>query len=344
MNLELESFNRRLNELETLISMHVAARELMTLAHSGVLDEYRIADITVRALREVSSRTSRSAQYRLSVMDLYAAWEAFVEDAIGWYVRECVSGGILLDGLRSRHLIKTMEIISLKEKGVTRYDDLDVAKLLSIAAKVHEGEGGEFNADALVHHSANVKSKVVRAMLQDVGAGDAWVAALKSEAFVKSLRGTAWAVSDEDTVSFLDDLCQRRNEIAHGGTVADSIDETYIRERVKCFRALATALAQALRAATFQEGSSHYRFVGSFDERFGTSIAIVKPVMFAWIGVGENCFVVGANSDAREMSVESIQIESEERSAVCALGGLPEIGVRFTERIPRKGKVFLRLR
>jgi hypothetical protein len=339
----LQSFEDRLDELAAEIQMQAAVNDIRKLGKSGALDTSPIADETMRHLLRPSSSSRRRSQYSGSVIELYAAWESFVELLIRAYVTECAASGTLLAAnVCKRHLAKTMEVISLIQKGVSRYAGEDLALLLENATRVEKGEYSAINSVALSHHSANLRSSTLSAMLSDIGADQAWAQALRDTNLLSALRDSGLPAPHDNALYVLDDLCARRNDIAHGGEVVETFDETYQLAYLKSLRALGRAFFAALFVHAFDPDSSHYQLVGPYSERYQGRVAIVVAAAATFLEVGDTCVLVGADGSRSARRVTSIQLESIPQKSVLTVGEGAELGVQFDGRIAKKAAVYVK--
>ena len=339
----LADFEERLDELTSEIHMQAAVADIRKLGKSGVLDRSPIAEETLRHLLSPSSTSRRRSQYAGAIVELYAAWETFAEVLVKAFVVECAASGTSLAvNVCKRHLAKSMEIIALVQKGIPRYAAEDLALLLENATRVERRDYSQINALALVHHSANLRSSTMLAMLSDVGADQAWSQALRATDLLTALRDSGLSGPHENAVFFLDDLCTRRNDIAHGGEISETFDETYQLAYLKALRALGRALSEALFAHAFDPDSNFYRRVGSYSERYQGQIAIVVTEPATLLEERDVCIVLSQDGSRVARTVVSIELDDERQKSVLTVGEGTELGVKFDARVGQKAEVFVR--
>lgn len=339
----LPDFEGRLDELTAEIHMQAAIADIRKLGKSGVLDTSPIAEETLRHLLSPSSASRRRSQYAGAIVELYAAWEEFAETLIKAFVVECTASGTsLAASVCKRHLAKSIEVVALIQKDVPRYANEDLALLLENATRVERSDYSQINAVALVHHTANLRSSAVLTMLTDVGADQAWGQALRTTAFLASLRDSGLPDPHENAVSFLDDLCTRRNDIAHGGQISETFDETYQLAYLKGLRALGRALSEALFTLAFHPDSNLYRRIGSYSVRYQGRIAIIVAERETFLEEGDVCIVLSQDGSRLVRSVVSIEMDDERQKSVLTVADGAEVGVQFNARIGQRAEVFVR--
>ncbi len=179
-------------------------------------------------------------------------------------------------------------------------------------------------------------------MLADVGAEQAWSQALRATAFLTALRDAGLPDPHENALFFLDDLCTRRNDIAHGGHINDTFDEAYQLAYLKGLRALGRALSEALFALAFHRDSNFYRRVGAYVERFQGRIAIVIAQSATLLQEGDLCMVSSADGSRLARLVVSIELDDERHKSVLTVAEGTELGVQFDGNVGKKAEVFVR--
>ena len=236
-----------------------------------------------------------------------------------------------------------MEVISLVQKGVPRYATEDLAVLPENAMRVEKKDYSRINAVALIHHSANLRSSTLVTMLSEVGADQAWSQALRATDFLGALRGLrVFPVLTGTRCSFLTTFARVGTDIAHGGGINQTLDETYQLAYLKGLRALGKALSDALFAHAFEPGSTFYRLVGTYVERFRERIVVLIAEAATLLEEGDVCMVLAPDGSRLARVVVSIELNNERQKSVLTVGGGAELGVQFDARVGRKAQVFVR--
>lgn len=297
-----------------------------------------------RDLLAPTEPSRRKSEYSASVVEAYAAWEAYIENIVQAYIDECISGATShRSDICNDHLKATLEILTSLEKGAPRYKYLSVSDLLECATAVENGSYDRVNSVALVHHVANLRSKTIREMLSRIGAGKAWTEMAEDAALKRELRHVGLAPAVDYAFSFVDDLCERRNEIAHGGDPQELFDAELQLTYIKGLRFVGRKLFQTLYLHAFEPDSSHYVTIGSYRESYQRRIAIVQALDTVRIGVGDSCVIVSNSTNKKSIrEVVSLRVADANVEQVQASGNGFEIGVKFDHEVPKKGTVYLR--
>lgn len=344
MREELANFEKRLDEQECRIRFNVAVGDLRRLARIGVLTEDALGTDLHRDLLAPSEPSRRKSEYSASIVEAYAAWEAYIENLVQAYINECISGETShRDDICKQHLGATLEILSSLEKGAPRYKYLSVAGLLECATAVENGSYDRVNSVALIHHVANLRSKTIRELLGRIGAGQAWTAVAEDPVLKKELRHVGLSPAVDYAFSFVDDLCERRNEIAHGGIPQQLLDSEIQLTYIKGLRLVGRKFFQQLYLHAFEPASLHYESIGSFKETYQRRIAIIQALDGVTIRVGDSCVVVSDTTNKQTIrEVASIRVADMDVHEAHASENGFEIGVRFDQEIPKVGAVYLR--
>lgn len=341
MKAALELAERRLKDLEEEIRLQGAVNDLRKLAQSGPLTDELISEESRRHLLAPSSASRRRLQYGNAVTALYAIWESYVESLFSAYAAESLANPISNEAVVKNHLAKVLEVVGLASKSVPRYAGEDKAQLLRAAAAVSEGQLEKVSLTALIHHTYNLRSSGVQNLASDLGASDVWRQALEDSRVVSTLTRLGLPVPS-DKLFVLDDLCQRRNDYAHGAEVIDFLDETYQLAYIKSIRATANALFSALMEKAYYEGSSHYSNLGSYTERFRKKIvvAVVEPGVSC--RVGDLCILVSATTAPTLRTISSLQVDNVEHESLSSLDQGVEVGIAFDRDVPKESRIFVR--
>lgn len=348
MRAALVLFSRRLDELESETRLQGAVNDLRKLAQSGPLTDALIGEETRRDLLAPSSIARRRLQYGNTMTTLYAIWESYVEALLEAYIEEQLSNTVAAPTVVKNHLSKALEVIQLANKGVARYADVKTVELLRTAAAVQEGDLGSVSSLSLIHHSFNLRSSGVQSITSDLGASDVWHNVLKDERLISTLTRNGLPLPSLDSSNrelfFLDDLCQRRNEYAHGQEVDDFLDETFQLAYISGLRALAIALYAALVEKSYFVGSSRYTLLGTYVERYNKKIVVAIVEARASCEVDDHCLIVQANGTRSLRAIGSLQIDDQSCQSASALVGGTELGIGFDAGVPKAGTIFVRSR
>lgn len=338
--------DKRLDELESETRLQGAVNDIRKLAKSGPLTDAVIGEESRRYLLAPSSVSRRRLQYGNTVTALYAIWESYVEGLLSAYVRESLSNPASADAVVKNHLAKVLEVVNLASKSVPRYAGEDKAELLRAAAAVSDGQLEKASLTALIHHTYNLRSSGVQSLTSDLGASDVWRQTLGDSRLISTLTKLGLPVPVQtpptDKLFVLDDLCQRRNDYAHGAEVDDLLDETYQLAYIKSVRATAHALFSSLIEKAYFPGSSRYSRLGSYTERFRGSIVVAVAQSDASCRVGDLCILVGATKVPALRTIASLRVDDVEHDSLTSLSEGAEVGIGFDREVAKSSEIFTR--
>jgi hypothetical protein len=206
-------------ELGLLRTQLEVAQAVLDLAHLPILstDPPDVAERlkVLQGLVHQTETSYRIHQYRSTIVSLYGSLERFVESLVEEAARRlgqlCLNYGDLPTGFRQAHLSLTMDILRHIEEpryaGITTVREL-VGRLNSCL----DGDPGfTLNSMAFGRHTSNFRHSTVQDVLGRIGVS------------TKSLEGSqrfgnlmAERFPNAKRYHVVDDLAERRNEVAHG--------------------------------------------------------------------------------------------------------------------------------
>ncbi|TBW12639.1 hypothetical protein E0E50_03050 [Azotobacter chroococcum subsp. isscasi] len=320
LNSELDDLERFCESVDSVVSL---LRE-----HS---------DLSLRQL----STVRRQYDYAAFVVALYAAFERFIEALAVEYART-IAGFTpyksLPPALIRKHLTKSAEILR-KRLGEGRYaavTELDVARNLF---KCLSGDTGyELTGEAISAHDNNLRYAELVSLFSEIGVGDLGKL-LPSSGAMRSWydsEGQDAEVSDENLKVIigtrLDNLVERRNDVAHRG---GSADDVFGRQQMLSFlgfiRALSGSLFNSLAAeylklkAKAAVGSERLEIVeGPYSK--GMVIVVSPPKMHLY--VGQPIYSIVA-SEVRWGRIAELQVDGASISSFEDSGSDKTIGIKL---------------
>jgi hypothetical protein len=196
--------------------------------------------------------------YNTIIISLYGYLERFIEDLIGEYLALVSSHSPIFTDLPSaiqaNHLGLSLELMRKADHqryaGSVRVSDI-IARLHSCLSSP---ERYQLNYQAFAQHSANFRQPVVTTTFLQCGIPDIGQPIRQSEPFSSFLkeedpeRDTKTYLAGGDDVVFarLNDLANRRNDVAHGTPVDNILSRDLLRSYVTFIEAYASALAQVV--------------------------------------------------------------------------------------------------
>lgn len=219
--------------------------------------EIEFRDFVGNVVGESSVRT-RIYSYQNSIISLYGYLERFIEDVIVEYLKgisaACPEYDQLPASIRKNHLGLSMDLITKiqKIKGWSATDRK--ARLSDAVSNMNHflSEQGEpkINYDAFISHTANFRYDTVHEIFSKIGIDSISRQCLADEKLVLEIcerNGLDAETSHKTLLSSmtaeLDDLAQRRNEIAHGVRLDEIESPELTRSRIMLISSYVCAIA-----------------------------------------------------------------------------------------------------
>lgn len=295
--------------------------------------------------------------YQNAVISLYGYLERFIEERIIEYLKNvsdvCPEYKNLPPEIRKNHLVLSLDLVNKIQKARGLSIGVRKAKLCSVVGNMNdflsERKNFRLNYDAFVNHSANFRYDTIHEVFARIGIEGISKKCLKSGSLVTILsqkHGIEGISSQKTLVSLLmgelDDLAQRRNEIAHGARIDDiqSIDLTV--SRIKLIEAYVQAIDQVV-AKSYEQ----YTFAVKPNLSLGVATKVfprLNVIGFANVNLleqskadskiseGDMIFAVNNNASEKIMSgrIISLQVEGVQQKSVEVPCSKPaSIGVNF---------------
>lgn len=296
---------------------------------------------------EVANFTSgRTYDYACATILLYGVLERFVEDLAIEYMDALTKRhqrySNLPDKLRKAHFDQT--VANLSRTRDSRYNgNVDASQLAaSLSSCLSDSVPYNFLPEPLIHHSANFRVAVVDEFLGRIDIPSASRRALETHVFAANIASlnesqrilpsrfeTAW--------SLVNDLVERRNQVAHGDTsnaLAPSGLEPYCAE----VKAYCLGLAQVARDSVAQ----HLAFTGL---KHGKPIKVFNHNIVCIMSKGATLrpgSLLACNSNADEwyaLLVEEVQVDNQ-TVAFTTAGEDVAVGLRTDGRCKESYTVF----
>lgn len=350
----LTSFEAELDKLNRFLQASNAEDALITHI-LGLPEEERAALAAPLEPIAANSTIKRRQSYVSAIIVLYGALERYVEEAVSEYAGQLVvihkEFQKLPKKLRAQHTLLTIDYLaSLKDGRVRETEDIS-----SVVATLHDCLIGKtpfrLNARAFSLRSSNMKLGRVREILGSLDIlfhGRRVLAAPNYAQFLSDIAGISVKdMSDsevERTLDHIDELVVLRNDIAHGVTNLESIeDNNIVRERASKLNAFVSAINYILNCELLKRRLEMDQLLSiEGDIRvFGDNI-----MGFSWssgrIRPGDILVMQPAKkgSDLRYGAIASIQIDNEEQEEVIGQEGLM-IGVRVPFRVKENGRYYV---
>ena len=226
MKVSLQSFLNGLADLRHYIEGLDIEAELLSAAVTNDTPSPAIAILSrlqAHASQSISQR--RVFNYNSIIISLYGFFEQFVESLLRTYVNylnEIVPEySQLPDSITQNHTELSFELIRNIEH--PRYQGgLTEAQIISnLHTCVNNDDNYQVNAEAFIHHTANFRINVIQESFTRVRVENVSRRILEFTVFRDYLKTVnpdrdVANIKVEEAFSFLEDLAERRNEVAHG--------------------------------------------------------------------------------------------------------------------------------
>jgi hypothetical protein len=202
----------------------------------------------IESVRNAMLSPAKAAQFLYSsvIIELYGCLEAYVEDLIEDYVRELnrlVSRyADLPKGLKANH----RRLSGLFADRIESKANPGLVTVADVIANLHSclsgANGFVINAEAFAYHTANVRVPIVEKMFVDAGSASI-MTTIGSDPRFRSVKDAI----DPDTADLffrINDLADRRNEVAHGAP-SELLSVALLAQYIEVMDAFANALFNA---------------------------------------------------------------------------------------------------
>lgn len=346
----LEQFHSELSSLGSFVASIAPVNEALSTHPNVTVRRY----LTLR----------RQYDYAAFVVALYASFERFTETLVAEYVRQ-VSSFVpykdLPDNLTRKHLVQSAEMLSRKRLGEGRYANLSSVSVAESLYKCLSGaETYSLTSEAVIAHDTNLRYLDVGKLLGDVGINDfcqnlpniesVWAWFIKTELGCEEGEAVERTTERDSTVktifeSRLNDLVERRNEVAHRGGDADELlGHAEMLDRIAVIRILAEAMFECsvssyLKLRTKDTGYASRVEIVEGPYKAGSVIVISPPPVP--IFKGQSSFILYADGRVRWGAVVGLMVNGKPTELVNPGDVDSTVGVELNIRCNRNAEVWL---
>ena len=220
MNASLKSFEDQIDDIRNHIQ---TLNDLQNHYDDSVSILSHLPVATRDCFNRILSRRNKEKEYeyRANIVSLYGAYEQFIEGIIKEYVNDistiCPTYHDLDEIIRKKYVEKWKSLHTSLLKGHTKYK-LSEVDLVDNLNSVLINDSSLLLAECFIPIGGNYRHTVVCQCLTDLGVSDANSSIGKYEP-LNTYLSTSFGDVNPDTVINLkiNDLVERRNEVAHGG-------------------------------------------------------------------------------------------------------------------------------
>ena len=343
-----QSRNDFLSQVESLIDYLECENKSQIFLREGVKKysgdsdfEIDFRSISVEFVEKNFSIKSKIFLYKNIIVSLYGFLERYVEDVIFEYLQiisgYCHGYESLPLAIRKNHLNLSIEkITKLKsQKGIE--ESIRVAKINSTIKSMGSMFGGQddfiLNFDAYLEHTSNFRYESINKIFSQVGIDNISRLCVKNANFMESLC-EKYNLDDDVNhqvalsllIAELDDLAQRRNEVAHG-VIVDSIESLEIsRSRIRFIESYVCAMDEILSTSLdeFRAASARRIELGKPDKVFqninviGFNKIEIDTGSEINLSVGDELLAINEKSDRKVLTgqVISLELASEKKERI----------------------------
>lgn len=354
MDEALTSFEAELDKLNRFL--HASGAEDALITHILGLPEAERASIAAQLKPiQANSTIKRRQSYVSAIIVLYGALERYVEEAVAEYAEQLVlihqEFQRLPERLRAQHTLLTIDYLaSLKDGRVREAEDI-----ATVIGTLHDCLNGKspfkLNARAFSLRSSNMKFGRVCEIMKNLDIQISRRRILATPSYSRFLHeSSGLAAKDmqdsevESALGHIDELVALRNDIAHGVSNLESIEDTdIVRERALKLKAFVSAINNILICELLK-----YRLdLGHLVSINGKALVFNDHIVaFSWpsgrIVPGDILVMQPADNgaDLRHGAIETIQIDNVNQEEVDGRDGL-FIGVRVPFRAKENGRFYV---
>lgn len=229
----IESFKREIGDLRHYIrGIELESQLLSFRSHKTALSE---ESSLIRAIQEHHSEFAtkrRQFNYNTIIVSLYGFLEQFVESLISAYIRYLnmiiPEYENLPEAIRKNHVTLSLDLLKLSEQSKYREKFSTEEIISNLHSCINQTGGYRINEIAFIQHTANFRADVIQEFFAKVGVEGVSGRIKYSSVFINYLkskhpnREIEDIKRDSEYLFYLNDLAERRNEVAHG-TLADEL-------------------------------------------------------------------------------------------------------------------------
>ncbi len=219
MRVVLQAFLQELNDLKQHI--YNTENEIKLLANMAEAQKNENSETIESIIEILSSGKRRRFHYNSIIISLYGFLEQFIELLIKEYVGSLnttiPSYNLLPASIIKNHIELSFGLISRAEQSKYHGE----IKAEDIVANLHSGLSAsgnyKINAEAFTYHTANYRADIIDQSFTKLGIESTAGRIKKVPFFSKYLKDTyTERINSEQIYYYLNDLAERRNEVAHG--------------------------------------------------------------------------------------------------------------------------------
>jgi hypothetical protein len=341
MRAECERLIASIEHLRGQVRLGTALRAVEVVNVMGPAREESV-DLLALAQSLRSDYPGRAIQstfvYNTAIVALYGLVERFVEDLLSQVVQMVAtatpSTAALPETMRANHLGLTLDVLTATAAGRYRGSAQTVQLVRTLDLHLRSVTGTHVNSEVYAHHTANFRTDVIRQACERVGFSPN-SAICKDANYIRAVQRH---FPDEDNVLFVvDDLAERRNEVAHGATPQQLLNADLLLAYLDVVEAYLlalsrTAVAWVTRAAITHQGIA----LGRPDAVYQRGAIAGFSCLQTRVRVGD---VIAVLTSDRAVCGQLESLEVDQRSRKTAAAG-ESVGIKLTCQVPSRARLF----
>lgn len=236
--------------LEDFLNEMIFIKEFIGLQEESHANYFKIASNK----RPINIPIAKIKQFSFSsyIISIYGAYEHYIEQILSQYLKElCKKVSLfshLPESIKKNNLEKTMDI--LKKLEYPKYKHLKRNDLIKILHQNMNEDIPFLNIEAFKNHTANFRIKVIETYFGSIGVENISQNIrnyMPLKEYFSEQHTDYMALKNSIVFSKIDEICEIRNNIAHGVKSVQLLGPSIIHEHIDFFILFAQALFQLLQ-------------------------------------------------------------------------------------------------
>ncbi|GAA4653613.1 hypothetical protein GCM10023142_07510 [Anaerocolumna aminovalerica] len=289
-----------------------------------VVKENRDSKISSEFVKFHTDLNKRTYDYNLVIITLYGIWEGFVEQIVAEYLSElndCVNEyKNLPEAIKENHVGMSADLLKYTNI-LSKYEHILINEVIANLNSCLNGkEKYKINVDAFTYHSTNFRKDAIRDFFKNIGVFNITNTITKSKAMVNffteydgELLSNMKKYQENNYYEYLEDLVERRNQIAHGSDIDELLSLDILINYSQYVKALIISIYEIIEYELFKN-----KFHNTEKVELGKPIKVIDSSIICinnkHLNIKTNDYIYGYNMDSKELrfgQVLSIQINNE---------------------------------
>jgi len=247
-------FINELFELKHLINFYnLESKLLRDFSPNDSSDEVNYL-LELSANLKIFSLSKRQFNYKSIIISLYGSFERFIENCLTTYTETLnkiiLHYNKLPEAILKNHYFLSLDLLNKVEQpkysGPLKKEDI----IKNLHTCININEGYQINKEAFAQHTSNFRSQTIDDSFKNVGIPNISRRILGVEDFQKYLKEKFELTEDsnlniDESLSLLNELAERRNDVAHG-VPSEILSNEILIDYINFFEKYANALLELL--------------------------------------------------------------------------------------------------